>query len=464
MGRRLPKKISKDYLCVAILGLISGFLVTNALIFLKSRNHSLCLPSLSSTTEKQKPLTEKRVLNTPDPDLKLLLICVITTRQHLDTRALAIHKTWANSIIGDVIFFAGGANNYTGPLPVVVLNDVSDDEYPPRHKSFAMLQHVSHNYGNRYHWFMRVDDDIFVYGNRLSLFLMTINSKKMVYMGQPGDGSQKELGHLGLYRNAPYCMGGTGVVFSRIMLNSIASRLPRCLNSTVSNHEDTELGRCIYKYYQTPCTRATQFRYLFQQSYDDTSGKWTDSITSSEHLTRHPIKNVSYIYKNDVTEKRNILRHLENKVQTLSRDILQMSTLINKRVFKNKDDNLLKRLNQDIPWSVNINQTYYSLVDKNLKEPSVLRGRPLTIMKSRKALTQYVQENKNHYRRLRLASTGYFRVVPGQGLQHIIITKDYGDVIKPFFSLQTFEGVGFSESNIIRNAHKTPTGQHIKMT
>ncbi|XP_050417047.1 chondroitin sulfate synthase 1 [Patella vulgata] len=463
MGRRLKKKICKDYLCVAILGLISGFLVSNALIFLKSRNHSLCLPRLSSSTTKHKPLTEKLLINTLDPDLKLLLICVITTRHHLDTRALAIQKTWANSVIGDVIFFTGGDSNYTGPLPVVVLNDVSDDEYPPRHKSFAMLQYVSHNYGNRYHWFMRVDDDIFVYGKRLSLFLMTINSKKMIYMGHPGNGSQKELGHLGLYSNAPYCMGGTGIVLSRIMLNSIASRLPGCLNSTVSNHEDTELGRCIYKYHQTPCTRATQFDYLFHQNYDESSGKWTDSITSTKHLTRHPIKNVSYIYKNDVTEKSNTLRQLENKVQTLSRDILQMSNLINNRIFKNKDDNLLKLLNQDIPWSVNINQSYYSLIDKNLKEPAVRRGRHLTILKSRKALTQYVQQNKNRYHRLRLASTGYFRVVPNQGLQHIIFTKDSSDVINPFFSLQTFEGLRFSESNIIRNATKTPPGHHIKI-
>ena len=47
-------------------------------------------------------------------------------------------------------------------LPVVVLDNVRDNAYPPQQKSFMMLAWMWDHYGNTSSWFMRADDDVYV--------------------------------------------------------------------------------------------------------------------------------------------------------------------------------------------------------------------------------------------------------------------------------------------------------------
>ena len=130
---------------------------------------------------------------------ELLFVGVMTSRRYLRTRAKAIHETWGSALTnGSLLFFVGEGDKVEEQLPVQILDDVTDSEYPPQRKSFAMLEFMHRNLGRNYEWFMRADDDLFVDVRRLRTLLSSINSSKPVYLGHPGTGKPEEAGRLGL--------------------------------------------------------------------------------------------------------------------------------------------------------------------------------------------------------------------------------------------------------------------------
>lgn len=49
-------------------------------------------------------------------------------------------------------------------------------------------------------------------------------------------------------QNMTYCMGGTGIIFSRRLLFEIGPKLATCASSELlTEHEDIEIGRCVWK-------------------------------------------------------------------------------------------------------------------------------------------------------------------------------------------------------------------------
>lgn len=102
-----------------------------------------------------------------------LYVGVMTAKKYLDSRAVAAYKTWASSIPGKVEFFSShGSDSVPLPfqLPVVSLPGV-DDSYPPQKKSFMMLKYMHDHYLDKYEWFMRADDDVYIRGEKPDLVL-----------------------------------------------------------------------------------------------------------------------------------------------------------------------------------------------------------------------------------------------------------------------------------------------------
>uniref|UniRef100_A0A8C5QA73 Fringe-like glycosyltransferase domain-containing protein n=1 Tax=Leptobrachium leishanense TaxID=445787 RepID=A0A8C5QA73_9ANUR len=95
-----------------------------------------------------------------------LYVGVMTAKKYLDTRAVAAFKTWARYIPGKVEFFSSEGSEEVPlpePMPVISLPGV-DDSYPPQKKSFMMIKHMHDNYLDKYEWFMRADDDVYIKG------------------------------------------------------------------------------------------------------------------------------------------------------------------------------------------------------------------------------------------------------------------------------------------------------------
>nr|CAD7396230.1 unnamed protein product [Timema cristinae] len=275
-----------------LLGLFLGLLLASPPALLSFLKENLtCTSSTGRTPPKshQPPPVETDPLKIIDMlDLNenrhnsaktLLFVGVMTAQKYLPTRAVAVYDTWGKELPGRIAFFSSGTS-YPPPakprLPLVALRGV-DDSYPPQKKSFLMLQYMWQNYGDRFEWFMRADDDVYVRPDKLEKLLRSVDiikrqfivacfdleirvvprsvdSKKPQFIGQAGRGNQEEFGLLSLEYDENFCMGGPGVIMSRETLSRVAPHIKYCLKNLYTTHEDVELGRCVQKFAGIPCT------------------------------------------------------------------------------------------------------------------------------------------------------------------------------------------------------------------
>ena len=220
----------------------------------------LLLPRLQSPVLP--PLTHHRVKTvqpgqSPASPRLPVFVGVMTARSYLLTRACSVWRTWGAEVIqfgGDIKFFVGQADQEDQlvsalescpGLPVVVLDNVQDNAYPPQHKSFSMLAWMWDHFGNKSVWFMRADDDVYIKIEELLEFLRPINSSEPQYLGQAGRGRGLEKGQLDLAWNENFCMGGPSMVFSWVTLSLMRPNIDACYESMLSTHEDVEVGRCV---------------------------------------------------------------------------------------------------------------------------------------------------------------------------------------------------------------------------
>lgn len=186
-------------------------------------------------------------------DDNLLFVGVMTAQQYLDTRAVAVYETWAQEIPGKVAFFTSEHSVVKSVIPVIRLKGV-DDSYPPQKKSFMMLKYMYDHFLNHYEFFMRADDDLYARPDKLEKFLRSVNSSQLQFIGQTGKGNIAEFGQLSLLDYENFCMGGPGVIFSKSTLARVAPHVQDCLQNMHSTHEDVELGRCVQRFAEIPCT------------------------------------------------------------------------------------------------------------------------------------------------------------------------------------------------------------------
>lgn len=232
---------------------------------------------------------------------KYLYVGVMTAEKYLRSRALSCNSTWGNHSKIELEFFSQQGSFKTHGLSVVNLPDVDDNAYPPQKKSFKMLQFMCREKIEDFDWFLRADDDAFFQVDKLLLFLNSLDSERLLYLGQPGLGTTEKKGKLKL-GNRPYCMGGPGVFFSRALLKKICPYLQSCLEETYSIHEDVEVGRCVTRVADTECSQSSEMRRLFYYNYFEKSGSFTDDLDKHKKyilpsLSLHPIKNSTFMYR-----------------------------------------------------------------------------------------------------------------------------------------------------------------------
>ena len=192
---------------------------------------------------------------------RLLLVGVMTAKKYLNSRVIAAYDTWASKIPGRVIFFSseGSSLPERPDIPIIALPGVADT-YPPQKKSFLMFKYMHDRFLNKFEWFMRADDDVYVKGDKMATFLHSINSSRTHFIGQAGLGTKEEFGQLSLEQDMNFCMGGPGMVLSQATLSKMAPHVSYCLKNLYTTHEDVEVGRCLRKFAETPCTWAFEVR------------------------------------------------------------------------------------------------------------------------------------------------------------------------------------------------------------
>ena len=172
-----------------------------------------------------------------------LYIGLVTSHEYINTRGIAINKTWGQLATALEYYIGEGLTSHS--LPIVSLPG-TDDSYPPQKKVFHMYRYMYDHYIDQYDWFMRADDDLYVRIPELMKFLSKQDPNKELYLGSPARGKPEDRERLKLDSKELYCMGGTGVILSRALLTKLGPHLQDCLkNVVVSWNEDVEVGRCI---------------------------------------------------------------------------------------------------------------------------------------------------------------------------------------------------------------------------
>lgn len=156
-------------------------------------------------------------------------------------------------------FFSSEGSDTSIPIPIVPLRGV-DDSYPPQKKSFMMLKYMHDHYLDKYEWFMRADDDVYIKGDRLENFLRSLNSSEPLFLGQTGLGTTEEMGKLALEPGENFCMGGPGVIMSREVLRRMVPHIGKCLREMYTTHEDVEVGRCVRRFAGVQCVWSYEVR------------------------------------------------------------------------------------------------------------------------------------------------------------------------------------------------------------
>ena len=209
--------------------------------------------NLIDANKKRLEANNIKIYEDIEEDKRLVFIGVMTAQKYLDTRAKSVFQTWGKLIPGKMSFFSRSGSSSQYSLPLVSLPGV-DDSYPPQKKSFMMLKFMHDNYIDKFEWFMRVDDDVYIKPDKLELLLRSLNSSVPQFIGQAGLGNKDEFGLLSLDYDENFCMGGPGMIFSKETLKRVVPHISYCLKNLYSTHEDVEIGRCVRKFANISCT------------------------------------------------------------------------------------------------------------------------------------------------------------------------------------------------------------------
>ncbi|XP_071586492.1 chondroitin sulfate synthase 3 [Heliangelus exortis] len=366
-----------------------------------------------------------------------LYVGVMTAQKYLASRAVAAQRTWVQSVPGRVEFFSSqGSAAPPGlpPLPVVALPGV-DDSYPPQKKSFMMIKYMHDHYLDKYEWFMRADDDVYIKGEKLEEFLRSLNSSKPLYLGQTGLGNVEELGKLGLEPGENFCMGGPGMIFSREVLRRMVPHISECLQEMYTTHEDVEVGRCVRRFGGTQCVWSYEMQQLFHENYEHSRKGYIQDLHNSKihtAITLHPNKSPAYQYRLHNYILSHKISELRYRTIQLHRESALMSKLSNSEV--NKEDQQLGMMpsfnnfqpherNEVIEWEFLTGKFLYSMVENQPPQQSLSSILRTALDDTVMQIMEMINENSRSRGRLidfKEIQYGYRRVDPLHGVEYIL--------------------------------------------
>lgn len=191
-----------------------------------------------------------------------IFVGVLASEFNLETIGTAINNTWLPDL-DRVVFYVPNSKdpdfhekyNRVLGLPIVQLDGTEEDQSSTTRVTFKMLEHMHKNYGDKFDWYMRVEEATYLEPKRLVKLVNMLNSSMNVYLGLPGAYSAKgDSTPTDIYHSERYCQGQPGVVISRVTLDAIVPKLDKCLENTLTENEDIELGRCLFNNLKLQCT------------------------------------------------------------------------------------------------------------------------------------------------------------------------------------------------------------------
>jgi hypothetical protein len=346
LGGFVKSKYFRD--CVASMSHFEGSQLGMYLMHLKEQNETKYNEILKATNQKESEESNLDAELAREEAAELyadgltVLVCVVSSRDNFSTRVNTIVKTWGatdNIPEGSMIrFFVGSppeGSEFAGKpeqdvanlaamagiedlSTIVVMDGVTDDEYPPVRKNTAMLENANkivETFENEldapstFQWIYKVDDDAYVNFDAMLSFLKTRTYEKYSAYGQRGIGRAED--REGLQRGGlrkPYCTGGPGYILSRKTLQQTAPRFKECVRSADESeyreylwHSDTVIGVCVYNSTGVGCWDDSD--YFRRESFRHNLKKedpFPNDAELSQTIATHPFKTEESMMKQHV--------------------------------------------------------------------------------------------------------------------------------------------------------------------
>jgi glycoprotein-N-acetylgalactosamine 3-beta-galactosyltransferase len=106
---------------------------------------------------------------------------ILTTPQYFDTRARAVNSTWAPRC--DKFSFISEYSNDTKGLPIAPLANISSGYGHLTQKTTLAFHYVYEKYLNDFDWFVKADDDTYIFVDNLKSFLKEQNPSEPITFG-----------------------------------------------------------------------------------------------------------------------------------------------------------------------------------------------------------------------------------------------------------------------------------------
>lgn len=213
-----------------ILGTFSGILIT--LLFIKYLQYD---ELLQQTTRPVYDIShEPTLVSTMDLRDEVRILCwVLTYPANHQTKAKAVKDTWGRRC-NKLVFISTLPDE---DLDVLQVN-VTEDRIHLWGKTQQGLKQVYENYGNDFDWFLKADDDTWIFVENLRNFLYAYLPEMPIYFGCK----------LKLAGTPQGYMSGSGYVLSREAVRRFNEEAliddQKCWNGTEGN-EDVEIGKCL---------------------------------------------------------------------------------------------------------------------------------------------------------------------------------------------------------------------------
>ena len=150
-------------------------------------------------------------------------------------------------------------------------------------------------------------------------------------------------------------MGGPGILFHSLTLLRLKKYIKGCLKTLQTNHEDVEVGRCVFKKLNMSCTNNMEMKYYFKHFYQhnlhDLKTVTTECEFSlfSKSITMHPFKSA-----NDMIHVYNCAlkyqRHVQNfKISEVISEIKEIQGKL-EQVSGDRRQNIDEKMNYHRKW------------------------------------------------------------------------------------------------------------------
>ncbi|XP_071966247.1 chondroitin sulfate synthase 2-like [Antedon mediterranea] len=172
---------------------------------------------------------------------KIFVAVAATHGMDLESMSVAINKTIGH-LVPKIVFFTNKPVDSALPPGMQIVQFSAEQ---PIMYTFETWNYIFEHFAKDFDWFMLIQDDIYLNGDKLMNFVNHMSIGRDTYIGLPT--REIDMGFT-------YCRKEAGYIISRNLLKKFGPDIGDCIKTSTSSLSDLEVGRCVYQHANQQCT------------------------------------------------------------------------------------------------------------------------------------------------------------------------------------------------------------------